>query len=346
MVTIAKAIKAGQAACRRKDYKTALKLWLPLAKQENSDAQLCLGSMYFLGGGVKQDYTEAMKWVRRAAEQGNAMAEFQLGNYYEHGVGVKKNYREALKWYLKAANRGNRLAQIGLCYLYYKGIGTKRDYAAAYMWGSLAKVKAHDDTPTYRNLAGKQLTSKQIAAIDKRVENWQPIKYYPLFYQLNKKRRYLIWIPSETDGVEVSTQGFIPSFPDIKSLRRYAQTKGYIVEREKPILHNLDRIVLWLKNSNTPVDCKDVLAAWNLFSDIAASFPRRSSAFKKIDKKFPNIYEKMFWGNNLPSVTPKGKSYEPIWSTAELKAIGRLMNCGLDLFAQSTKEWPNAKSAR
>ena len=60
----------------RKDYATALRLWLPLAEQGDAQAQSNLGSLYYGGRGVPQDYAKAMKWYRKAAEQGNAKASF------------------------------------------------------------------------------------------------------------------------------------------------------------------------------------------------------------------------------------------------------------------------------
>ena len=53
----------GVDAYKRKDYKTAYKLFLPLAEQGNAfaQAQFNLGAMYFKGDGVPQDYKEAFK---------------------------------------------------------------------------------------------------------------------------------------------------------------------------------------------------------------------------------------------------------------------------------------------
>jgi len=39
--------KDGRDAYNRQDYKTAYKLWLPLAKKGNAEAQFNLGLMYF-----------------------------------------------------------------------------------------------------------------------------------------------------------------------------------------------------------------------------------------------------------------------------------------------------------
>jgi len=59
-------------AYEREDYKTAYKLFLPLAEQEDSDAQCYLGWIYENGHGVPKDIKEALKWFRLAAEQGDA----------------------------------------------------------------------------------------------------------------------------------------------------------------------------------------------------------------------------------------------------------------------------------
>ena len=52
----------GWDAYERKDYKTAYKLWFPLANQGNPLAQYFLGWMYQDGNGVPQDYVSAHMW--------------------------------------------------------------------------------------------------------------------------------------------------------------------------------------------------------------------------------------------------------------------------------------------
>ena len=65
----------GLDAYNKKDYKTAHKIFLKVAKKENVLAQLYLGAMYVQGQGVQQDYKEAAKWYRLAAEQGHGIAQ-------------------------------------------------------------------------------------------------------------------------------------------------------------------------------------------------------------------------------------------------------------------------------
>ena len=149
------------------------------------------------------------------------------------------------------------------------------------------------------------------------------MKHYKLLYKLHSKKRYLIWVGDVKDSLVAGSDGFIPSFRDIRTLRKYAEQHTYLIEDERAILHDLDWVAKWLKAPNASIDCKAVLAFWNLSIDIAASFPKRKFEFTRLYKKPSKVYEKMFWGNNVPSMTQKGKSYEPIWSKEEIKCIGR-----------------------
>lgn len=50
------------------------------------------------------------------------------------------------------------------------------------------------------------------------------------------------------------------------------------------------------------------------------------------DKANFDIYEKLFWGNNLPTVTPAGKTYVPVWTQNELERLRSVMAYGIDNF--------------
>ena len=96
----------GWDAYERQDYKTAYKLWLPLAEQGDADAQVLLGVMYGKGQGVPQDYKEAVKLWVLSAEQGNAKAQKQLGLMYAEGQGVLQDYTLAHMWWNLAGSNG------------------------------------------------------------------------------------------------------------------------------------------------------------------------------------------------------------------------------------------------
>ena len=97
-------------AYEREDYKTAYKLFLPLAEQEDSNAQCYLGLIYAKGHGVPQDFKESVKWLRLAAEQGIADAQNNLGAMYAFGRGVPQDYLLAHMWLNIAASNGQKIA--------------------------------------------------------------------------------------------------------------------------------------------------------------------------------------------------------------------------------------------
>ncbi len=168
------------------------------------------------------------------------------------------------------------------------------------------------------------------------------MKYFPLLYRLRSSERYLIWISDELDSLAVDSGGFVPSFADVVSLRQYANLHHYNLEIEKPVLHDLDWVAARRMSPATPIDCQEALAAWNLFGDIAVSIPSRGISFKELKSQSFEIYDKLFWGNNLPAVTPKGERYIPEWSPDELGTLSQILTAGLELFESCTRSWPPA----
>jgi len=162
------------------------------------------------------------------------------------------------------------------------------------------------------------------------------MRYFPLLYRHNAEDRYLIWISNESDRVLTDNRGVGLTFKDSKSVQSYADANHYELEREEPKRHDLDWVTTWLKDVRMPVDCREALAAWNLFSDIARSIGEGSGCFTRLDTQFPKIYDKLFWGNNLPSMTPEGCHFEPEWSPQELTTLAEVLGAGLEMFRKQT----------
>jgi hypothetical protein len=118
------------------------------------------------------------------------------------------------------------------------------------------------------------------------------VKYFPLWYRLKARDRYLIWVSNEQieqtyqTFLVVDAAGFIPSFENLLALREYAALNNYRLESEKPRLHDLDWVASWIASPEAPIDCNEALAAWNLFEDIAASIGDRGSAFNAWLRRF------------------------------------------------------------
>ena len=160
--------------------------------------------------------------------------------------------------------------------------------------------------------------------------------YYILWYRLDDKDSYLIWFSTENDdGVLVDKNGFVPSFNDVKTLRDYSNQKKIILKDEEPVIHNLELIENWLCENNSAInDYNEVLNTWNLFEDISISTNGNFNSDRELTKK---IYEKIFWGCNIPAVTPEGESFTPTWTKMELKIVRETLIFGFQMFREKIK---------
>lgn len=159
-------------------------------------------------------------------------------------------------------------------------------------------------------------------------------EYFNLWFRLDGRDAYLIWFNGEPDGVIVDVDRKVPCFSSNEDLSSYGFSLNLSVKTDEPILHDLDFVASWLKTENNlTVDCNVFLAAWNLFDDVSRSVGGSFGSNRKLTAK---IYEKLFWGNNLPAVTPEGEHYEPTWTKRELEIMREVLGAGLSLFREKT----------
>ena len=205
---LAAPLEDGVAALEAGRYEDALRMLRPLAEAGNIEAQLNLGALYDIGGGVPKDRAQAAAWYRRAAEGGHAQAAVNLAVMYEAGSGVPQSlaesarwfrksaelghvraqyyyalmceegngipqdYPEAAKWYRAAADQGELRAQFGLAVLYRKGLGVPQDPVQAYLWYDLAATREFHFAIRWRNAIAKTLTPGQTAEAQRLVKEW------------------------------------------------------------------------------------------------------------------------------------------------------------------------------
>lgn len=102
---------AGRRAYDSRDYATAYKIWLPLAKQGDKGAQFWIGFLSESGLGVKQDKTEAVKWYLLSSDQNMGDAQARLCRLLSAGQGAPQDDIQAYKWAEIASELGNADAQ-------------------------------------------------------------------------------------------------------------------------------------------------------------------------------------------------------------------------------------------
>ena len=94
--------------------------------------------------------------------------------------------------------------------------------------------------------------------------------------------------------------GRVVSFSDEESAREYALAENLtLAPKEELRLHDFDSAVSWLEADTEP-DCRLLLAIWNLAGDVARSV---NEPFEDRGEVLDDVYKKLFFGNNLPSMT-------------------------------------------
>lgn len=150
------AYKAGQ-------YEQAYKLWLPLGKSGNADAQFNLGLLYRKGEGIEKNDRAALMWFIRAAKQGMADAQYNAGVMYMEGRGASVSRVDALKWWKLAVEKEHVGAQYNLGVMYAYGMATAKDvpYALS-LWKQAAEAGHVEAKSTLYKTYSKGLFSQDV----------------------------------------------------------------------------------------------------------------------------------------------------------------------------------------
>lgn len=88
--------------------------------------------------------------------------------------------------------------------------------------------------------------------------------------------------------------------------------------------YDLDAALEWCRvPSGTTVDCDAFIGVWNLLNDICLSVPWLFEPFRR--GRYNIVYNKLFWGLNLPVFTPEGKHWTPVWRESQVQDIRRVL---------------------
>jgi hypothetical protein len=152
--------------------------------------------------------------------------------------------------------------------------------------------------------------------------------HYPVRFRLGGVERRMIWYGDETDGVLLFGSDRIAVFTSRSELEQYAEEQGFRLEAEVDTVYDFDVLSRWLPQA-TPetVDCEFLLNMWNMLCDIANSL---GDPLQEPDAAMC-IYDKLFRGCNLPSMTPHGEHFEPSWSVDEIGVMSDVLWRGLSV---------------
>jgi hypothetical protein len=151
---------------------------------------------------------------------------------------------------------------------------------------------------------------------------------------------FLLWRDGgdSPDEVLVQEDETIPLFDTVAKARAEAPPSEPFSDDINEVPLDLDAARVWCNSpSAETLDCNLVLGAWNLFADVEGI--RKHPSFRALDAAADRPYDKLFFGCNLPTVTPEGERYGPVWSAEEVEQIRSVLAAGFDLFLGRVRRW-------
>lgn len=154
------------------NYKTAIKVLRPLAKDGMVDAQNALGYLYRNGLGVEKDLLQSMFWYQKSARLGDAVGQYSLGEITRKEGRTKVQQAVALEWITKAANQNYADAQYTLGVVFFQGNNIPQDVPHAYFWLSLGMQNEHAKSMRLFNHVETLVDEDMKLEQDLRVRDW------------------------------------------------------------------------------------------------------------------------------------------------------------------------------
>ena len=152
----------------------------------------------------------------------------------------------------------------------------------------------------------------------------------------NGTEYFCIWYSDDKDGLFCDENKRILGFSDKNSAALYLSRKSLSLSQDDDsAVYDFDSLRSWADSDDSAVNCYDTLNFWNIFTDIAYSGGKEFEGDKRT-QLIHLIYEKLFFGNNLPSVKPKNEpDYVPVWTKKQVRIIKTVMKDGLNIFGET-----------
>jgi hypothetical protein len=151
---------------------------------------------------------------------------------------------------------------------------------------------------------------------------------------LRDRAFYFIWVSdpdaAEPDALLFDEAGNIPTFESESPARAFARAGQLAASDEPATIYDFDALTAWYKSPlSSTLDVKSALDAWNLFTDLKVESADATNLFNKVQRSDNALYDKLFWANNVPAVTPETERFDPEWDETELERLSWILSAGL-----------------
>ncbi|CAN5325096.1 hypothetical protein BH09BAC1_BH09BAC1_27990 [soil metagenome] len=167
------------------------------------------------------------------------------------------------------------------------------------------------------------------------------MEYYIVQIKLDRINYFLLWGEDE-DGIDkfLMDHGKVLHFHNLDNLLLHVKKETIelaVDDGEAPNVtdvFDLDKINFWVKHPRKHIDTNMFNQAWNYAGDLNATIPFDFRKHYK-NKVTLKIYDKLFWGLNLPVVTPAGRYYVPLWKHKEVMLLRNVMRDVIEGFRKA-----------
>lgn len=159
------------------------------------------------------------------------------------------------------------------------------------------------------------------------------MKYYLVTFISKKENYYFIWTTSDNE-IFLTKDDKLIFWKIIKDVEDFMVKNNIVFSQNDEIVFDLDCFEKWCCSSIHNVDCENILNLWNIFTDLYSSVNKK---YIGSESEFDEIYEKLFYGNNLQTVNTTNKHYIPTFSDDEIDMIKEIIMEGICFFKNIIK---------
>ncbi len=135
--------------------------------------------------------------------------------------------------------------------------------------------------------------------------------------------KFLIWHNNNmgNDVVEIKDSKIL-TFDNFETAKKFTDSENCDLYE-----YNIPKLKRWIYTHSRTFDCSFLLDFWNIFNDIAYSFGEKIP--NERTRKSDRVYNKLFFGNNFPAITPEGECFKPIFTKTDRKITKKILSYGL-----------------
>lgn len=139
---------------------------------------------------------------------------------------------------------------------------------------------------------------------------------------------YTLWYTDDIDGFLLTPDNsIVMPFSSESEVRLYSEARDLHLDKE--IAEFTCDFGALLPESGA-IDCDIVLSFWNIVSDFARSIRQSFSGDQK-DPAINALYDKLFYGCNLPAINTTAREFVPIFDREESQLLQSIVSNGLQI---------------